>query len=202
MNDYIDTNDRKKLLTAVLRHAMDDIVRLMHPKYRRKKYLEEAYQQAIDMFFDSEYRMLKVKDETGEDMSLKELLTTCISNDLASPEALKSHLISETLKFWTEKDVTTVYIPDSFVVEGHPYRVFHREDIDYHIDYDDKIVYLNRDEADTENQERFVIAMVETLLYHTELPVSKKDLPALAKAFYRLMKFNDCFVGTDVRTSP
>jgi hypothetical protein len=54
----VDEHDYKRLLRAILVHAMDDYVKLQHPKNRRKKYLREAFSSAVDMFFDSEYSML------------------------------------------------------------------------------------------------------------------------------------------------
>ena len=71
---------------------MDDYIKLQHPKNRRKKYLREAFTNAVDMFFDSEYMMLHLQNGDGSFMSLEDFLKEALNTDRIDIEKLKKHL--------------------------------------------------------------------------------------------------------------
>ena len=47
---------------------------------RRKKYLQEAFDAAVSMFFDESYRFLYIKTTDGKNMSLTDLLSIFIND--------------------------------------------------------------------------------------------------------------------------
>lgn len=132
----IDTQDFSTLLHAILRQGIDDYIKLQHPKFRNKKYLKEAFQSSVDMFFDSEFRFLHIQDGFGENISLKELIQEILSDDRFDLKKIQEHVIEEAREFWETKLIRTIYIPDSFVYDGHVYKIKHHDDGDPLIDYE------------------------------------------------------------------
>ena len=129
-----DSYDYKVLLNAILRQAIDDYIKLQHPKFRKKKYLQEAFDSAVDMFFDSEFKFLHVKDPEGNFLSLKDLISSILEDDRLQMDKMKNHVVNEARSFWETKMVNTLYIPDSFIYDGHVYAVHHSEEEDVSIE--------------------------------------------------------------------
>jgi hypothetical protein len=191
----IDTQDYKKLLRNVLTHAMDDYVKLQHPKNRRKKYLREAFSTAVDMFFDSEYRMLHLQTGDGTFMSLKDFLGEIMANQNLDIENIKEHVIAESRSFWETKMLSTVYIPDNVVFDGHVYAILKDEDIeDPEIDFQKKTIKINPDSDNTENQENFIICLVKIILYHEDMALSQQKITSIGKGVFKLLRMNACFI--------
>ena len=190
-----DPKDYNVLLNAILRQAMDDYVKLQHPKLRRKKYLQEAFDNAVDMFFDSDYRLLYVSDDDGSFMSLPELLKTLMNNNNVDISKMQEHLILEAQSFWETKMVHTLYIPDSFIYDGHVYSITaHSEDIP-EIDFKSKIVKINKVFSCSDNQEAFMQVALKIMLYHEEIPMPQAKIDALGKGLFKMMRLNGCFTG-------
>lgn len=194
MEEYIDTEDRTKLIIAILKQAMDDYIKLQHPKFRKKKYLLEAFQNAVDMFFDSEYRFLYIQDSDGKDVSVKELLSILLNSNDPEMINMQEHLITEALQFWNSKEINVVDIPDTIQVDGHVYHILHTEEDDYAVNVFDKSITLNKQASNSENQEQFVMAITELILHHQDIPLSKKNIQQLGKGWFRLLKLNNCFI--------
>lgn len=186
--------DYKTLLLAIIRQAMDDYIKLQHPKYRNKKYLQEAFDSAIGVFFDSSYRFLYLKNDEGESMSIEDLLSYFISSNKMDLETLRSHVIKEAKIFWENKLLNVIDIPESLIYDGHVYSVYHTDEDDYEIDYVAKTITINKDSSNSDNQQNFVKAAVEVMFYHEEIPMPKSKLDLLGKAFYRMIKVNSCFL--------
>jgi hypothetical protein len=195
MNDHTDKGDYKTLLVSILRQAIDDYIKLLHPRYRRKKYLQEAWQDAIDMFFDSEYRMMHVKNEFGEDMSIKDLVSTLLESDQNDIKRLQNHVIDEALVFWKAKQVSTIDIPDTVVVDGHVYYIHHTTEDGYVIKPETKTVTLNKDSSNSENEQNFVNALMELAVRHSGADISTEDRGKLSDTWFRVLRLNNCFVG-------
>ncbi len=184
----------RTLLLAIIRQAMDDYIKLQHPKYRRKKYLQEAFDSAIGVFFDSSYRFLYLKNDDGESMSIENLLSHFISSGKMDLETLRNHVITEAKLFWENKLLNVIDIPESFIYDGHVYSTFHTDEEDYQINYEKKAILLNKDSSNSENQQNFIKAAVEIMLYHEEIPMSKTKIENLGRAFFRMIKVNSCFL--------
>lgn len=196
MSELADTErEYKRLLLAILRKGMDDYVKLQHPRYRKKKYLQDAFESSIAMFFDDSYRFLHLKNEDGEEMSLADLLSWFITEKNMDIETLRTHLIQDAKVFWENKLLNAIDIPDSFIYDGHAYSIIHSEvSGDYDIDYEAKEIFLNQDSDNSDNQEIFVHAATEVMLYHEDIRLPKKEIPQLGKAFYKMIRVNSCFI--------
>ena len=191
----VDTYDWKILLNAILRQAIDDYIKLQHPKFRKKKYLQEAFDSAVDMFFDSDFKFLHVQGPEGNFMSLKDLISSILEDDRLEMEKIKEHVIEEARAFWEIKMVNTLYIPDSFIYDGHVYAVHHSEEEDVSIDLDAKIICLNKDIKDSENQQRFMEASVKIICYHEDITISQKNISQIGKGIFKMLRINSCFSG-------
>jgi len=189
------SEDYNTLLHAILKQAMDDYIKLQHPKFRKKKYLQEAFDSAVDMFFDSEFSMLHLTNDMGEEMNLKDMITQLLDDDRANLDKMRKHIIEGARSFWETKLVNTLYIPKSFIYDGHVYIVQHTEELDPEIDFEKKIITLNRKEEDSENQERFVLVALQVMLYHEDIGISQKNIEKLGKALFRMLRINSCFTG-------
>lgn len=176
-------------------HAMDDYVKLQHPKNRRKKYLREAFSTAVDMFFDSEYRMLHLQKGDGTFMSLKDFLGEIMANQNLDIENIKQHVINESRSFWETKMLSTVYIPDNVVFDGHVYAILKDEDSEEpEIDFQNKTIKINPDSDNTENQENFIICLVKIILYHEDIALSQQKITSIGKGIFKLLRMNACFI--------
>ena len=197
MHDTTDEQDHSKLLAAITRQAIDDYIKLQHPKYRKKKYLIEAYHQAIDMFFDNSYRFMFIPNDDGDDMSFLEMLRATLKTEHVKIHKIRDHVIAEALAFWDTKTIKTVDIPETLQINGHVYRIHHTEDVgSYTVDYLEKILTINK-LPDSTNEELFVEAVFEILMYHEDIPIKPQHLAQLSKGWFRTLKLNNCFTGSN-----
>ena len=191
----IDEHDYKRLLRAILMHAMDDYVKLQHPKNRRKKNLRDAFSTAVDMFFDSDYMMLHLQNGDGGFMSLRDFVAEVLGTNNIEIENLKQHIIDESRSFWETKMLSTVYIPDNVVFDGHVYSIQKLESIeDPEIDFDQKRIKINPDCQNTDNQEKFIISLIKIILYHEDLALSHQKINAIGKGVFKMLRMNACFI--------
>ena len=175
---------------------MDDYIKLQHPKNRRKKYLREAFTNAVDMFFDSEYMMLHLQNGDGSFMSLEDFLKEALNTDRIDIEKLKKHVVKESRAFWETKLVNTIYIPDNVIYDGHVYATLHsEEEEDPVLDLDRKTILLNKDHENSENQEKFITALVKIALYHEDIAISQAKIDSIGKSLFKLLRMNACFIG-------
>src|SRR5688572_15430731 len=143
--DVVDSQDYKGILTGILSQAIDDYVELQHPYTRRKGYLQEFYLESIDFLFDNEYRLENVKNGHGQDMSIQELVSEILDNEKNEVEKLRSHAIQECYKYWDER-VINIFdsIPDTVCIAGVTYSVENAYLTGYEIDYENKIIKLDK----------------------------------------------------------
>lgn len=196
MADVIDHHDFGKLLAAIVRQALDDYIKLQHPKYRKKKYLIEAYDNAVDMFFDDDYRFSAIQNEDGDDMSLRDMVQTALKSDRVEIQKIRDHAIDQAVAFWDKKEIRTVEIPESLQVNGHVYRVQHQPDPGYKVNYEAKTLFLDKHSGSTQ-EECFVAATFEIMLHHEDIVLKKNDVKHISKAWFRMLKINNCFTGVD-----
>lgn len=185
--------DYKALLMAILTQAMNDYVKLQHPKYRKKKYLQEAFESSVKMLFDDSFEFLYLRNENGDNMSFKEMLSYFISEKNMDLQKLRVHLIKEAKTFWENKLLNVLEVPQSFIYDGHVYDTVHSPD-DSSVDYVEKIIYINKENDNSDTQQAFIKCAVEIMLYHEEIPISGKNIEKLAKAFFRMLRVNSCFL--------
>lgn len=182
--------DYRKLASAILRQAMDDYVKMLHPKYRQRKYEREAFWSARDLLWDPEYE-LNIEDEEGQPVTLRKLAMAASDRENVDLDKLRSYILAESTNYWNNKDVKTINIPEDVIIEGHAYSVFQADDAK--IDYDEKTIYLDKQSPIAEEQ--FMQLLLELSCYHADIRTSTKARKDLGKALYRLLRINSCFVG-------
>ena len=190
--DNIDTEDGKVLLQHILRQAIDDYIKLQHPKYRRKKYLQEAFHNAIDMFFDTEYRFLHIQNDEGDDMSIEDFLRATTNGRRTEIEKLQEYVVEQANEYWDNKDLDTLTIPDTVIAYGNVYSVTHRDEPGYVVDYDKREIHTAKYPTGA-NQDLFLQAIVELACYHKDIRISRQKREELGHGLFSLLKVNNCF---------
>lgn len=190
--DVIDTVDSEVLLRHILRQAIDDYIKLQHPKFRQKKYLQEAFQDAVDMFFDPDYRFMHIKNEDGNDMSLPELLKQANYGRQSQSDRLKAYIVKESKIYWQNKELSALTIPDTMPICGHVYSVIHEDLPGYRVDYESHDLYLNKQQS-SDSEETLIQAVTEILCYHEDLAISRVKREKLGKSLYATLKVNNSF---------
>jgi hypothetical protein len=185
----------KVLLHAILRQAMDDYIKLQHPKFRSKKYLQEAFDSAVQLFFDKDFKFLYLRTDEDEEMSLKTLVGGLLEDNRADIQKIKDHVISGARTFWETKLVRTLYIPDSFIYDGHVYSIYHTDNLDPEIDFEKKEITINK-KADSENELQFIQTALKVVFYHEDIASTPKKIDQIGKAVFRMLKINSCFTGS------
>ena len=180
--------DHRKLMSAILRQAMDDYIKMQHPRYRRRKYEREAFWSARDLLWDEECE-LDITDEEHDPLTLKTLAMAASDRENVDLNRLRSYLIEQSIKYWDEKKVKTVEIPEDVVIEGHAYIVQHSNESN--IDFDAKVIYL--DKRGPTAEEQFMQLMIDLSCHHGEIRTSAKARRELGKVLYRLLRINSCF---------
>lgn len=192
----IDNYDLNKLMYSVLTHAMDDYVKLQHPKTRTKKYMQEAFNSAVDMFFDKEFCFEHFLDDEGKQISFKEFVSQLMSDDRIDLEKIKQRVINDAHSFWQNKFIYTIEIPESLIYNGHVYSVLHVEDNeDAFVDFDNKLILINKDSESSDNQELFMQLVLQVVSHHEDLKIPLVNMTKLGSALFRLLRMNSCFVG-------
>ena len=194
-DERLDPEDYKTLLNAVLKQAIDDYIKLQHPKFRNKKYLKQAFTSAVELFFDKEYSFLYLKNEYDEELNLKELITHLLNDNRGDIALLQNHVIEEARAFWETKLIRTIYIPDSFVYCGHVYSIHHTDTDEASIDYKNKIITLNK-KNDSESEEEFIELALTTCFHHEKKNISIDEIETISKIVFRMLKINSCFTGS------
>lgn len=185
-------DDYKTLLYQIFKHALDDYVKLQHPRSRSRAYLQEALDAAVDMFFDSDYAMLYVMDSSGEPLTLKTLVQELIEDDTVDLEKVKQYVVDEAYNYWENREMNTLFIPDSFVFQGHVYSIFQTED-EPHIDFNSKVIHTCKEDT-TENQEKFMQLIAQVIFYHEDIPMAGQKLDRIGKSIFQALRMNSCFV--------
>ena len=186
--------DWETILMAILTQAMNDYVKLQHPKYRRKKYLQEAFDSAVRMLFDDTFEFMYLKNDLGDDMSLPDLLSNFISEKNMDLEKLTNARNKRSKNCFGKINFLNVLeIPESFIYDGHVYDTIHTDD-ECKVDYISKSIHIDKDNSNSDTQQVFIKAAVEIMLYHEEIPIAKKNIDILAKGFFRMLKVNSCFL--------
>lgn len=158
--------------------------------------MQEAFDSAVEMFFDSEYAFMYVKDEEDNLMSLKDLVYQLMGDDRVQVDKIKDHVINNARTFWENKFVNTIDIPDSIIFDGHVYSVYHTDDNDEaEINFEKKILTLNKDVSCSENQQLFIQMCMKIICYHEEYKIPGSVINKLGNSVFKLMKMNSCFVG-------
>lgn len=186
MDSPEDRNDYKILLGAVLRQAMDDYVKLFHPRTRSKVYLQEAFDNAVGLFFNPDYRLENIWDQEGNNISLVGMIKEVSGLSSFDLKLLRQHLASQAKDYWGKRLVDSIEVPDTLVLpNGYVYRVVHAYRVE--VDRDNLVIYCSREDTPKAKEEFFQV-LLELLLENYDVSTE------LGKAFYRLLSMNNCFI--------
>jgi len=189
-----EPEDYKRLLFAIIRQASDDYIKLQHPKFRNKKYLQEAFSSAVELFFDPSYRLLHLKDNFDDDLSLKDLVSHLMDDDRSDLQLLQKHLIQQADQFWNQKYMRTIEIPENFIYAGHVYSVYHFRKKKPEVDFQKKEIYINKKIPSSEKD--FLSIALLVVSKHEDM--DKELLPMknkLSESLFKMLKVNSCFTG-------
>lgn len=183
-------DDYQLLAEKVLLQAMLDYVRLQHPAHRDRRYLLEAFMDAADMFYDPDYLVGEFVDDAGNPVDLEEFLKVATDRDRTNIPGLHAHLRASSLEHWKPKEKEIlIKIPPIFTIKSIPWYTEHHEKPGHEIDFDERIIYLNK--KTPQGQQDFVEAMLDIIWDLLELKVAAKKRKEFAELLYETLVIND-----------
>lgn len=193
-DDATEMDDRSKLFYHIIYQALEDYTKLQHPSMRRKRYLEEAFCHANDMFFDETFQFLQITNDDGQHMGFQEMLTELFAHTVPI-KRLQEYLVTTAKEHWEGRALNTIKIPENVIMDGHCYVVNQEVDEEPHIKFDEKIILLDKTQTDSYNQEEFCRLLIQIVCLHEEVPMSKSNMDKLGRGLFRMLRLNDCFTG-------
>lgn len=194
LNDnLIDVEDYRRVLKEVLSQAINDYIKLQHPKYRRKNFVKDAFETAVDLFFDPTFQMEHLTDEEASPLDLKGLIEQSLEIKVSDVSALQQHVIKAAKEFWEQQRWRAIFIPKMICIEGHVYDViWNRKEESSSIDFESKCITLNAKDKYTAQKEMLQLNFV--ILNHIKkLGLTDTQMQSLGEAWFELLKVNDAF---------
>lgn len=182
--------DYKRIVKAVIDSSITDYVKLAHPKNRNKKYLEQTFLNAIEVFFDDSYKFeafVSIVDQLP--LSTKDLISIMISNSGVSMDKTRQHVINESIKYWWEKNFNDISIPSSINIFGKVYFI-HNASTE-HIDLDKNKIFLPIKK--TGSDRIFFKLCLKVILIESGIQLEEETFNKLHKVFYLFLKINNAF---------
>lgn len=173
--------DYKKIIAAIVEQSMMEYIKLQHPKARKKKYLLNAFANAIDIFFLPSYTFAYFFNSDGSNMNLHDLIIQVTDTSSPNLEEMKKHLIHSAYEHWSKKYVPTLTIPDCLIYKGHVYVIEH-SDSNHSVNHEEKSIQMNR-QQNLENEKIFV-EIVFNIIDKVDPEASPHE------AFYEILKMN------------
>lgn len=197
-------NDWESLLKGVINQVMDDYIRLQHPSKRDQIYLKEAFASAISCLWDEDYiiEWPSIEEDEILSISFREILNhrfglTEINRDEAHKiniGLIQEECISNAKKYWIDKNLEIINIPDFLVFEGRAFSIWKTEE-ESNVDFDNMIINLKDiDDARVQNIE-FIKLSLKIGCYYKDSSIKEKQLEELAEITYELLRMNSCFRG-------
>ncbi len=190
--DPVEASDLTKIAVHVFRQVVEDYVHLQHPLTRVKKYIHEAFLSAVDMFWDPQYEMSSFLNDEGKPMNLEEFLMLAADRSNLNKDALIKYLQKESESYWKNKHMNTIDIPEIMMVCNVPYNVCQRDSDTFEVDYDNRILYVNKTMTD-QNNVQFCAALLEIICFHQDLKISKAARQEIGTKLYDTLKINNSF---------
>lgn len=182
--------DYKRIVKAVIDSSITDYVKLAHPKNRNKRYLEQTFLNAIEVFFDDSYKFeafVSIVDQSP--LSTKDLISIMISNSGVSMDKTRQHVINESIKYWWEKNFNDISIPSSINIFGKVYFI-HNASTE-HIDLDKNKIFLPIKK--TGSDRIFFKLCLKVILIESGIQLEEETFNKLHKVFYLFLKINNAF---------
>ena len=185
-------NDMRKLKLAILNQSIQDYIKLQHPKYRSKKYLEESFIYSVNMFFDPCYSFLYFFNEDGEHESTLEFIKSATETYVKDLEPMRDYLKKESVRYWKNKTMKTFKIPNYLVYNGIVYNLLMHNKKNFLIDYKSNQIFLNKKDENAESQ--FLYIFLEIVKKEHSIKLSKKDQKTLSEEIYSFLKMNKMYL--------
>ena len=144
----MDSDDYKRLLAAVLNQSFYDYIKLYHPEYRKQKYLKEAFLTSKDLVFDEDFLLENIKNNEGEPISLKEIVSVVQEHRRPDLKTMRKQLAKECVSYWNKKTVKNK-IPSTINVGGYVYEVRYGESTT--VDESNCFIYLEKEDPEIGN---------------------------------------------------
>lgn len=180
--DYI------KIIRAVIDNAMTTYIKLQHPLNRHRKDSMSSYLEAVDMFFDKTFRFEHFKNESGNHMTTKELLSKSIDNQPVNMKKAQTHVVEQSIEYWWEKHFHDFKVPETFVIAGKLWKIKNSPQ-NKSIDTDNCIIYMPTKDL---NADRIYIQLVLQILCY-ESGIEIQEFEKFHKYFYLFLKVNNAF---------
>lgn len=173
--------DYKKIVSAIIEQAMLEYIKLQHPKARKKKPMQEAFANAVDIFFLSSYTFKYFKNLDGSNKTLKDMLKIILDKSNPDLKEMKTYLIQSSILHWEKKYIPVVTLPSCFIFKGHVYVIEHTED-NWSVDHFEKSIKMNR-KQNKANEKSFIKIIFSII---------KKYYPEMSQEeiFYEILKMN------------
>ncbi len=200
--DVVDTTDYKNVLVGIMRQAIDDYIKLVHPNIRRKTYLQELYLTAVEFIFDDEYRLAVLQNGFNEDISVPELLAEIMDAEEMDMTEFRAYVVREANKYWEEKQMSVLdNIPDTVFISGHTFTMVQDEDVKtFLVNHDEKTISLNK-KATLKNQQNFLHALIYTSALLRDLNITTSVVSTLSKDLFQMLKTNNAFSFNGIQNS-
>lgn len=180
--DYI------KIIRAVIDNAMTTYTKLQHPINRNRKDSMSTYLEAVDMFFDESFRFEYFKNESGNHMTTKELLSQSIDGQPVNLKKAQNHVIEQSIDYWWEKHFHDFQVPETFVIAGKLWKIKNSPQ-NKSVDYENYILYMPTKDL---NADRIYIHLVLQILCY-EAGIKIEEFEQFHKLFYLFLKVNNAF---------
>ena len=182
--DYIE------LVKAVITNAITDYTKLQHPLNRDKKYLEEGFLSAIEMFFDENFCFHAFTSfETGKNLKTKDLLSIMGNSTDVNMERTKQFIIDDSVNYWWTKNFHDIKFPSKIIIAGKVWFVNNSQR--EHIDFIKNKLYLPIKK--TGSDRIFFKLILTIMLKESNIDLDEKDFMNFHKVFYLLLKVNNAF---------
>lgn len=186
-----DPYNYKILMQKILLQALDDYVRLQHPKQRRKKYLQEAWLSAVDLIFDPTYEM-QIKNLEGHSMTLKDVVEAAYGASEMPLNALKTYVVKEASSYWSDQQMSVIKVPTELIVDNTVFTVIYKniENL-YELDADKYQLVINAQATENNKQKAIIAATISYSCLTQNISLSDEEISRISDTLFETIKMNE-----------
>jgi len=189
---YDSSEDVKKIMRAVLEAAATDYIKLQHKKNRNKTFLEESFNNSVDLFFDDTYTFESFVDDEDDSihLSTRDLLINILNTTQVNMEQIRNNIISDSIDYWWNKNFHDIKIPEKISISGKVYSIINSPK-NHYIDYENNRIYCP---VKKKGADRIYLKLcLKIILLESNINLSDSELDSLFKHFYLFLKINSAF---------
>jgi hypothetical protein len=182
--------DYRNLIKAVIETAIVDYTKLQHPLNRNKKYLNEGFLSAVEMFFDENYKFEAFTSIQSESpLTTKDMLSIMVNSTEVNMEKTKQYVIDESINYWWTKNFHDIKIPSKIIIYGKTWFIHNAQK--QYIDYEKQHLYIP---LKTNKADRIYFDLIlQIILKEANIDLLPEDFQTLHKVFYLFLKVNNAF---------